>query len=155
MGLPFSRMVASLQSHTPPFSKELKDNLKLIISGIRLKNRYSELSMLNAKVEELDYKLSKKNEDFEKLFIELQRERDFRESQSQHILDRDDQLRSENKELQEKYNKLLDQIQSLVAKERLEHSFQMAMTESQNKVLTQVERLNEHIVKPKLLQRLV
>merc|ERR1719318_790791 len=130
MGLPFSRMVASLQSHTPPFSKELKENLKLIISGIRLKNRYSELSMLNAKVEELDYKLSKKNEDFEKLFVELQREREFRESQSQQISDREDQFRSENKELQEKYNKLLDQIQSLVAKERLEHSFQMAMTES-------------------------
>ena len=149
MGVPFSRMMASFQSHAPTFSKELKEHLKFIISGARLKNRPSELSMLNTKVEELDSKLSKKNDDFEKLFVELQRERDFRESQSQQISDRDEQFRSENKELQEKNNKLLDQIQSLVEKERLEHSFQMAMSESQNKVLTQVEKLNEHILKPK------
>ena len=149
MGVPFSRMIASFQSHTPTFSKELKEHLKSIISGARLNNRSSELSLLNTKMEELDSKLSKKSEDFEKLFVELQRERDFRESQSQQISDRDEQFRSENKDLQEKNNKLLDQIQSLVERERLEHSFQMAMAESQNKVLTQVEKLNEHIVKPK------
>jgi len=149
MGSSFSRMITCFQSHTPTISNELKEHLKSIISGARFKNRSSELSLLNVKVEELDSKLSKKNEDFEKLFVELQREREFRESQSQQISDRDVQFRSENRELQEKNNKLLDQIQSLVEKERLEHSFQMAMAESQNKVLTQVERLNEHIVKPK------
>ena len=135
MGKPLSRMLTTFQSHAPTASKELLEHLKSLGTLVRFQNRTSEIAVLNSKVEDLGLKLSKRNEDFDHLFTEFKQ-----------ISDREGQFINDNKILQEKNNRLLEQI---IDKERLEHTFQMTMSESQNKVLNQMEKLNEQISQPK------
>ena len=135
MGKPLSRMLTTFQSHAPTASKELLEHLKSLGTLVRFQNRSSEISLLNSKVEDLGLKLSMRNEDFDHLFAEFKQ-----------ISDREGQFINDNKILQEKNNRLLEQI---IDKERLEHTFQMTMSESQNKVLNQMEKLNEQISQPK------
>jgi len=66
---------------------------------------------------------------------------------------REEYFLNENKLLQNKNDKLLEQIHDLFEKENSktkdDHSFQVNMAESQNKVLNQIEMLNDQITKPK------
>jgi len=92
--------------------------------------------LLNSKVEDLSIKLSERDKDFENLFEKFKQ-----------VSEREGQYISEIKILQEQGNiKLLEQI---IEKERQEHNFQMNMFESQNKVLCEMEKLTDHISKPK------
>eukprot|EP00092_Neocalanus_flemingeri_P021233 GFUD01023007.1.p1 GENE.GFUD01023007.1~~GFUD01023007.1.p1 ORF type:complete len:381 (-),score=98.08 GFUD01023007.1:14-1156(-) len=157
MGKSLSRLVVTVRACTPEIPKDLKEQLKLFIPGMRYKNlvshQSSEITLLNRKIEELDRHVSKKNEDFDQLFSELQRERDWKETQVQQSSEKEVHFLTENQMLQDKNSKLLEQIYNLFEKERMktkdEHSFQMAMSDSQNKVLSQIEKLNEQISKPK------
>jgi len=114
--------------------------LKSILSRFRFSNQTKELSLLNTKVEELSLKLSKRDQDFDQLFDKFK-----------DVSDRERQYISEIKMLQEQSNNKL--LQQIIEKERLEHNFQLNMYESQNKVITEMERLTDHIAKPKVASK--
>ena len=140
MGKSLSRLSMARQSQTEGLNGYLLERFKSFVSKFGLSNRAKELSLLNTKVEELSWKLSKRDQDFEQLFNKFK-----------EVADREGQYISEIKMLQEQSNNKL--LQQIIEKERLEHNFQLNMYESQNKVIAEMEKLTDHISKPKVASK--
>jgi len=126
--------------------RDVKHLFHLFVPGGKYKSlvvqQSSEISSLNRRID--------------LLLGEVEKEREFRDQQVLQSSKREENFLSENLKLVQKNRRLIEQLNTMFEDDRIKtkevHSFQLTITETQNKMLSklsQIEKLNQDLVKPK------